>query len=129
MCGRFTITVAYENLLLRYSITEMTAPFHSPRYNIAPLQLVPVVINDGRQNQMGQLRWGLVPSWTKDHSITVKMINARAETLLEKASFKSLIYRKRCVIPCDSFFEWKNVNASILSCSTKSLFRMFILCW
>lgn len=110
MCGRFTITVPNEDLLLRYSIADPMDPFHYPRYNIAPLQMVPAIINDGTKNRLGQLRWGLVPSWAKDENSAGKMINARAETILQKASFKNLIYRKRCIILADSFYEWKNVN-------------------
>lgn len=110
MCGRYTITVSFEELLQRYYIDDTTVPFHRPRYNVAPMQMVPAVINDGRQNRIGQLRWGLVSSWAKDESMAGKMINARAETLLEKASFKKLINRKRCIIPIDSFYEWKKVN-------------------
>ncbi|QRG65975.1 SOS response-associated peptidase [Brevibacillus choshinensis] len=110
MCGRFTIAVSHEDLLLRFSIAEAIDLFHSARYNVAPMQMTPAVINDGKRNRIDQLRWGLIPSWAKDGSMAGKMINARAETVLDKASFKNLIYRKRCIIPADSFYEWKNVN-------------------
>jgi putative SOS response-associated peptidase YedK len=110
MCGRFTITVSIEELMLRYHIDQNTNRYHTPRYNVAPMQKVLVVINDGEKNRIGQLRWGLVPSWASDDKIGSKMINARSETLLEKASFKNLIHRKRCIIPADGFFEWKKQN-------------------
>jgi putative SOS response-associated peptidase YedK len=110
MCGRFTITVSIADLMLRYFIATASLPSYQPRYNAAPLQMIPAVIHDGRQNRLGQLRWGLVPSWAKDERMAGKMINARAETLLQKPSFKHLISRKRCVIPADSFYEWKRAG-------------------
>lgn len=114
MCGRFTLTVSHKELLARYSVTEVTNFYHYPRYNIAPMQMVPAIVNDGRQNRIGLLRWGLIPSWAKDERIAAKTINAKAETLLEKASFKHLLYKKRCVIPADSFYEWKNASGKRL---------------
>jgi putative SOS response-associated peptidase YedK len=71
------------------------------------MQQVMAIIHDGEHNRMGELRWGLVPSWAKDEKIAGKMINARSETLLEKPAFKKLIHRKRCLIPADGFYEWK----------------------
>ncbi|MFD2445949.1 SOS response-associated peptidase [Bacillus sp. CGMCC 1.16607] len=110
MCGRFTLTITFEELMERYAIEEQRTPFHRPKYNVAPMQQVPAIINDGNKNRLGELRWGLVPSWAKDDKSAGKMINARKETLLEKPSFKNLVYRKRCIIPADSFFEWINVE-------------------
>jgi putative SOS response-associated peptidase YedK len=107
MCGRYTLVVSIEELMLRYLADLSTNKYHTPRYNIAPMQQVMAVINDGEKNRLGELRWGLVPSWASEEKIGSKMINARAETLLEKASFKKLIYRKRCIIPADGFYEWK----------------------
>lgn len=114
MCGRFTLTVPHEDLLERFGIVEFTDGFHSPRYNVAPTQMVPAVIYDGVNNRFGLLRWGLIPSWAQDGSMAAKTINARAETLLEKPSFKKLIERKRCIIPADSFYEWKQDNGKKL---------------
>ncbi|RXT02302.1 SOS response-associated peptidase [Ammoniphilus sp. CFH 90114] len=110
MCGRFTLTGDFGELLLRYLIEEWAAPKPKPRYNIAPMQMIMAVVNDGEKNRLGRLRWGLVPSWAKDESMAGKMINARAESLLEKASFKKLVDRRRCIIPADSFYEWKTMN-------------------
>ncbi|MCM3653380.1 SOS response-associated peptidase [Metabacillus litoralis] len=110
MCGRFTLTITFEELVKRYAIEDQGTPFHRPRYNVAPMQQVPAIINDGSKNRLGELRWGLVPSWAKDDKFAGKTINARGETLLEKPSFKNLVYRKRCIIPADSFFEWINVE-------------------
>ncbi|MFC5404468.1 SOS response-associated peptidase [Cohnella soli] len=112
MCGRFTIEMTLEELLLRYSCMSTDDLYHSPKYNVAPTQMVSAVINDGNANRLGALRWGLVPSWAQDDKSGSKMINARAETILEKPSFKQLIRRKRAIVPADGFYEWKkNGNA------------------
>ena len=78
-----------------------------PRYNIAPTQDVIVVraVADGLQ--VDSLRWGLVPFWAKDPAIGNRMINARAETVAEKPSFRQALRRRRCVVPADGFFEWQ----------------------
>lgn len=108
MCGRFTLTASIEEILNRFDIQVfLEAENYEPSYNIAPSQSVLAVINDGRQNRMGFLKWGLVPSWAKDASVGNKMINARAETVAEKPSFRNAFKKKRCLIVADSFFEWK----------------------
>lgn len=107
MCGRYTIVVSMEELMLRYMSETPADRFHTPRYNIAPMQNVMAVIHDGEKNRLGELRWGLVPAWASDDRLGSKMINARAETLLEKNSFKTLIRRKRAIVPADGFYEWK----------------------
>lgn len=107
MCGRYTIVVSIEELMLRYMSDMPTNRYHTPRYNVAPMQNILAVVHDGEKNRLGELRWGLVPSWASDDKIGSKMINARAETLLEKASFKNLIRRKRAIVPADGFYEWK----------------------
>ncbi|MCR8634313.1 SOS response-associated peptidase [Paenibacillus radicis (ex Xue et al. 2023)] len=107
MCGRYTITVTLEELMLRFHLDMPTIKYHIPRYNVAPMQQVMAIVHDGEHNRIGELRWGLVPSWAKDAKSAASMINARSETLLEKPAFKSLIHRKRCLIPADGFYEWK----------------------
>lgn len=111
MCGRFTLTVTWEELMMRYMLDpESVSPFHMPRYNIAPAQMVTAIIHDGRSNRIGQLQWGLVPSWAKDPSAGSKMINARSETLEEKPAYRIPFYRKRCLIPADGFYEWQKTG-------------------
>lgn len=107
MCGRYTIVVSIEELMLRYMSDMPTNRYHTPRYNVAPMQNIMAVVHDGQKNRLGELRWGLVPSWASDDKIGSKIINARSETLLEKASFKNLIQRKRAIVPADGFYEWK----------------------
>ncbi|WP_019003664.1 SOS response-associated peptidase [Cohnella laeviribosi] len=107
MCGRYTITVTLEELIARYRADHVAVPFHAPRYNVAPGQLVPAVVNDGKANRLGVLKWGLVPPWADDAKIGSRMINARAETLTERPAFRGAIRRKRCLLPADGFYEWK----------------------
>ncbi|MEI8240070.1 MAG: SOS response-associated peptidase, partial [Actinomycetota bacterium] len=79
-------------------------------YNIAPSQTAPVILErDGARRLVG-CKWGLVPSWAKDVKIGSKMINARAETILEKPSFKGLVVKHRLIIPMDGFYEWQRVD-------------------
>lgn len=106
MCGRFTLITEPEKILGRFRIQQMHFDLQ-PRYNIAPGQMIPAIIEDRRQRKIGQLKWGLVPSWAQDEKIGYKMINARAETLTEKPAFRRLFERKRCLIPADGFYEWQ----------------------
>jgi putative SOS response-associated peptidase YedK len=107
MCGRFTLTVDEDTILIRFNSIKVIDIEHKKRYNIAPTQSVLAIVNDGEQNRLGRLRWGLIPSWAKDMKIGYKMINARAETLAEKPAFKHAFRRQRCIIPADGFYEWK----------------------
>ncbi|AZN42063.1 SOS response-associated peptidase [Paenibacillus albus] len=107
MCGRYTITITMEELMLRYFISSANVPFHKPKYNVAPGQMIMAIINDGQQNRLGELKWGLVPSWADSPKVGSKMLNARAETAWEKPAFRELIRRKRCIIPADGFYDWQ----------------------
>jgi putative SOS response-associated peptidase YedK len=105
MCGRFTLTANIQKVAQTFQATAPSSLQTAPRYNVAPTQDVVAVINDdGRHLEM--LRWGLIPSWAKEESIGSRMINARAETLAEKSSFKKLLHNRRCVIVADGFYEW-----------------------
>ncbi|WP_166238075.1 SOS response-associated peptidase [Paenibacillus turpanensis] len=112
MCGRYTITVTMEELMLRFLIEGPQLLFHGPKYNVAPGQMVLAVIHDGERNRIGELKWGLVPEWAKEEKIGAKMLNARAETITEKPAFRTLLTRKRCLIPADGFYEWKKDGGS-----------------
>ncbi|MEK5443647.1 MULTISPECIES: SOS response-associated peptidase [unclassified Fredinandcohnia] len=108
MCGRFTLFAEYEDILNRFDIkAAIEQDLYQPSYNIAPSHSVLSVINDGTQNRLGYLRWGFVPSWAKDEKVGYKMINARAESLAEKPSFRHAFKHRRCLIIADSFYEWK----------------------
>jgi putative SOS response-associated peptidase YedK len=112
MCGRITRTFEFSDIRLRWNV-DRDLPVYAPRYNIAPEQTtsneqkVPVIVREANGNQCRFMHWGLIPSWAKDPTIGNRMINARAETLTEKAAFKHLIGSRRCIIPADGFFEWR----------------------
>ncbi|GAB1529017.1 MULTISPECIES: SOS response-associated peptidase [Brevibacillus] len=105
MCGRFTLVTNLELWNARFQIEVI--PDMQPRYNIAPGQLIPAIISDQGKRRLGQLKWGLVPSWAQDEKSGYKMINAHAETLTEKPAFRRLFERKRCIVPADGFYEWE----------------------
>lgn len=105
MCGRFTLIRLEEFTDLFPWIRAPDGPV-PPRYNIAPSQLVAAVLNDP-EPRINFLKWGLVPSWAKDPSIGNRLVNARAETLSDKPSFRGALRRRRCVLPADGFYEWK----------------------
>ncbi len=108
MCGRFTLFAEYDDILNRFDIeAAIEQDLYQPSYNIAPSHSVLSVINDGTQNRLGYLRWGFVPSWAKDEKVGYKMINARAESLAKKPSFRHAFKHRRCLIIADSFYEWK----------------------
>ncbi|SDM37756.1 SOS response-associated peptidase [Bacillus sp. OK048] len=113
MCGRFTLTATVDQLIDRFDIEFfLQEEEYFPNYNVAPSQSVLAIINNGHQNRMGFLRWGLIPPWAKDMSIGYKLINARAETLSEKPSFRNAFQKKRCLIIADSFYEWKRIDSN-----------------
>jgi len=109
MCGRYTLTIDIKTVAEKFGVPA--ALDTSPRYNIAPTQEVVSVMRNGTSH-LAWLRWGLIPSWAKDESIGSRMVNARAETLTEKPSFKGLLRSKRCLIVADGFYEWKQENGS-----------------
>jgi putative SOS response-associated peptidase YedK len=109
MCGRFTL-IRISDFTDLFPWISAEVPDWRARYNIAPTQPVPAVTNrprpDGRHH-VEIFRWGLVPAWAKDVAIGNKMINARAETLLDKPAFRTLVKRRRCVVPASGFYEWR----------------------
>jgi putative SOS response-associated peptidase YedK len=102
MCGRYTLRT--RGKAKPYGVPASQLPLLEPRYNISPSQDVPVVIERRHGREMAMLKWGLVPSWSKD---ATGVINARAETLEQKPSFAESFLRRRCLIPADGFYEWK----------------------
>jgi putative SOS response-associated peptidase YedK len=109
MCGRYTLHHTPKEIAERFGV-EPAEEFLSPRYNIAPSQIVPVI----RRHQSGDsfremagCKWGLIPYWAKDPKIGNNLINAKAETITEKPSFKQAFTKRRCLIPADGFYEWQ----------------------
>jgi putative SOS response-associated peptidase YedK len=109
MCGRFAFYSPHEAVARFFGVAD--APEVEPRYNIAPTQFVAAVRVTGGPREVAMLYWGLVPSWAKDKSIGVRMINARSETLAEKPSFRSAFKRRRCLVLADGYFEWQRSGA------------------
>lgn len=123
MCGRYVLAKDYEELKARFGLTHSDFSM-KPRYNIAPQQENPVIvrgsrtstplsvtgreptINGGAPRELDVMQWGLIPHWAKDPKIGYKMINARAETVHEKPSFREPFKKQRCLVPANGFYEW-----------------------
>ena len=106
MCGRF---VGYRNIdeLQEVFPIDRSACEVTANYNVAPSQEILAIFRHRGQNWLDKFRWGLVPFWAKDISIGNRTINARAETVAEKPSFKTAFKKRRCLILADGFYEWK----------------------
>ncbi|NMG29614.1 SOS response-associated peptidase [Aromatoleum evansii] len=109
MCGRYALYGPASRIRDQFTadIDELNLP---PRYNAAPLQELPIV----RQRPTGErvvhlLRWGLIPSWSKDATIAHKLINARSESAPDKPSFRAAFKSRRCIVPASGFYEWKKL--------------------
>jgi putative SOS response-associated peptidase YedK len=104
MCGRYTLGVSPARIAEAFEV-EVEAALE-PRYNIAPTQRAPVVVATPAGRRLELRRWGLVPFWAKDPKIGNRLINARAEGVGEKPSFRTAFRRHRCLVPADGFYEW-----------------------
>ncbi len=106
MCGRFNLIATGRQIMEHFSLLSL--PDYRPDYNIPPGQKILAVaqLEDG-SNKAVNLHWGLIPSWSQDSKISSHLINARAETLTEKPSFKKAYQHRRCLIPATGFFEWQ----------------------
>jgi putative SOS response-associated peptidase YedK len=107
MCGRYTLSQSAEAIAKSFEIQDVASL--KPQYNIAPTQLVLAVLQNQESHKrlLQRFRWGLIPSWAKDASIGAKLINARAETVAEKPSFRAAFKRRRCLVVADGFYEWQ----------------------
>jgi len=106
MCGRYTITGDLVELekLVRFICKVVD---FKPRYNLAPRAQAPVLVWENGQLVLKPMRWGLIPSWSKDETIGDKLTNARADTISEKPSYRRPFEKQRCLIPADGFYEWQ----------------------
>lgn len=106
MCGRYTITgdLAELEKLVRFICKVVD---FKPRYNLAPRQHALVLVWENGQAVLKPMRWGLIPSWSKDESIGDRLTNARADTITEKPSYRRPFEQQRCLIPADGFYEWQ----------------------
>ena len=114
MCGRFAQRSDPKRLAKEFKVEEV--PNVEARYNIAPTQDILAVreLADGREITF--LKWGLIPSWSKDTSIGARLINARSETVQEKPSFREAFKKRRCIIPADGFYEWARPASRVGDC-------------
>ncbi|MDZ4771009.1 MAG: SOS response-associated peptidase [Chloroflexota bacterium] len=104
MCGRYVLAVDPGALQDAFSLTEV--PQFSPRFNVAPTQINPVITNEA-PDAAAMMRWGLIPSWAKDKKMASALINARAESAAEKPSFRAAFKRRRCLVPVSGYYEWQ----------------------
>jgi putative SOS response-associated peptidase YedK len=106
MCGRYRLS-RRKQLVEEYFDCVSHEPDWSPRYNIAPTQPIPVIRQNPKEpvRELSSMRWGLIPSWSKDPSAAAKMINARSETASTKPAFRDALKSRRCLIPADGFYE------------------------
>lgn len=113
MCGRYAASRDPSVLVEEFAVEVPPEQALPPRYNIAPTNAV-YIVRDGKPDEQGHhprrldvARWGLVPSWAKDPSVGNRMINARAETVGEKPSYRRALASRRCLLPADGFYEWQ----------------------
>ena len=104
MCGRYTLYTEKEVLARRF---EVEIAELSPSYNVAPTQSVVTVTFEKEARVAGAMRWGLIPSWTKDETKLPQMINARVESVATRPAFREAFRRRRCLILADGFYEWQ----------------------
>jgi putative SOS response-associated peptidase YedK len=107
MCGRYSLSKSKIELEERFQ-AELVAEF-KPRYNIAPTQLLPVITSDSPKG-FSFFYWGITPDFGQNKPVAQKLINAKAETVNEKISFKASFQKRRCLIPADGFYEWKKLG-------------------
>lgn len=107
MCGRYTLIADAEAIRNLFNLPAFDERLAVPRYNIAPTQPIVVVRREARGRELVPMRWGLIPGWAKDPKAMPLMINARAEGITEKASFRNAFRRRRCLVPASGFYEWQ----------------------
>jgi putative SOS response-associated peptidase YedK len=105
VCGRFVRYISIPEIADEFDAVDMNLDL-GPSYNIPPGQDIIMIVKNGR-NRIIPCKWGFIPSWTDDPSMGYKMINARAESVAEKASFRDAFKRQRCLIPANGFYDWR----------------------
>lgn len=107
MCGRYTLRVSPKQLAEIFeALRELESTFR-PNYNVAPTHMMPIVrLHEDGKRHLELLRWGLIPFWAKDVKIGYSLINARADSVASKPSFRAAFKKRRCLVPADGFYEW-----------------------
>ena len=111
MCGRYRLSRRKQIIADNFDATSFDDDW-SPRYNIAPTQVIPVIRQHPNEPKrvMSLMKWGLIPSWAKDVSVAARMINARSETAHTLPAFRDPMKFRRCLIPADGFYEWQKTG-------------------
>lgn len=108
MCGRYVVKYS-DDFSERFDVE--TGGFElKDRYNVKPTQTIPIVMKGEKKNNLHIMKWGLIPPWAPDEKIGSKMINARAETVDQKVSYKRPFHSRRCLIPATGYYEWKQTE-------------------
>lgn len=106
MCARFKGMATVHDIVNHYRIKQRLNFPYNP--NVAPSESVPIVRSSKSEGiKLEMARFGLVPSWAKDVKVGYSMINARADTIREKPAFRNAYAHRRCIIPAQGFYEWK----------------------
>lgn len=109
MCGRFTLVTKLDDIAAEFGVSDFSIS-HGARYNVAPTQDVVVLLAENGERQLAKFRWGLVPHWAKEVNTRYSMINARAETLTEKPTYRRPFASQRCLVLADGFYEWQQTD-------------------
>lgn len=112
MCGRYVSADDQEAFLEFFAADNGVAEPLPPNYNVAPTQPIYVVDEMSGHRQLRVVNWGLIPSWAKDTSLAGKLINARAETVDSKPSFRGPFAKSRCLVPASGWYEWQTIEAT-----------------
>jgi putative SOS response-associated peptidase YedK len=113
MCGRAKLSTDFSEIKIAFRIPpERPTPNFAPSWNIAPTDPMPIVRYDAKaaERSLDVMRWGLVPYWAKDIKIGYSTFNARAEEIETKPAFRDAFQKRRCLVPLDSFYEWKKIE-------------------
>ncbi len=125
MCGRFIIEADADAIRKAFKVEPGSLRLE-PSYNVAPTHNIVTIVQREGQNVLEMMRWGLIPVWAKDVKIGARMINARAESIADKPSFKRPLKKQRCLIVADGFYEWRKDGAGkvpmFIYCKTKGPF-------
>lgn len=107
MIQRYSITCSPDKVRDRFGVD--VPDFYSPHYNAAPTQLLPVITSSSPHG-VSLFYWGIPPGWAKNKTVSEKIINLKSESLIEKASLRKVMFKRRCIIPADGFYAWKKVG-------------------
>ena len=121
MCGRYTLTKPIKTIESYFKPVRISIKY-LPSFNIAPSQFSAIITHSSNKLNLVEMKWGLIPSWSKDEYIGNKLINARSETLHEKPSFRESLINKRCLVPADGFIEWKEKKPYFIRMRNQALF-------